>query len=146
MQFHYLKYISLWCLSFSTRGSIRLPRQPRTIRHIPVTLPLDQLLSPQTNTQRGKIYFLISYGSVFLKRKCLVPAVHSVFKILLIEALVKRKRNCACDEKKLDNLAKRDQQKSSLALGTHYGLSGCFWMGSCRNFVIDRSYIIRCCR
>ena len=55
------------------------------------------------------------------------------------------KRNSACDEEKLDNLAKRDQQKSSLALG-HYGLSGCFWMGSCRNLVIDRSYIIRCCR
>ena len=35
------------------------------------------------------------------------------------------KRNSACDEEKLDNLAKRDQQKSSLALGPHYGLSGC---------------------
>ena len=33
------------------------------------------------------------------------------------------KRNSACDEEKLDNLAKRDQQKSSLALG-HYGLRG----------------------
>ena len=59
-----------------------------------------------------------------------MPCSCSSFSIqnisILIEALVKRNRNCACDEEKLDNLAKRDQQKSSLALGTHYGLSGCF--------------------
>ena len=63
----------------------------------------------------------------FLKKK--TPCSCSSFSIqnisILIEAVGgKIKGNSACDEEKLDNLAKRDQQKSSLAI-VHYGLSGC---------------------